>query len=148
VNIGIGSKVKEGDVLCVVEAMKMEIDVLSDREGIVEESFIYPGCSIAEGDIMMEIVDEDSTSIVGEGKTQPWIMDDEVNGNIVSSFCGMVVRVAVEVGDEVRKGDVVCVVEVMKLQSDILANRDGIVEEIMVGPGDFVQEDEILMVIK
>ena len=48
----------------------------------------------------------------------------------------------VQVGDEVKKGDVVCIIEAMKLMNEIEAEQDGIVEAILVaneGPVEYGQ---------
>lgn len=49
---------------------------------------------------------------------------------------GTVVSVAVAEGDAVTAGQVVAVIESMKMQSEILASRDGVVERVPVRPGD------------
>ena len=42
----------------------------------------------------------------------------------------------VELGDEVKKGDVVCIVETMKIFNEIRVERDGIIREILVEDED------------
>ena len=68
-------------------------------------------------------------------------------GVILSSMQGMVIKVNVEVGDEVKAGDTICVIEAMKMENDIQAEADGVVEEIFVGDGDAIGIDDCLMVI-
>lgn len=41
--IKVGQKIKNGDVLCIVEAMKMMNQIVSDRSGIIKEIFIEHG---------------------------------------------------------------------------------------------------------
>lgn len=50
-----GDKVKEGDKLIVLEAMKMENDVLSDTEGTVESIKVREGDNVLEGDVLLTI---------------------------------------------------------------------------------------------
>lgn len=45
----------------------------------------------------------------------------------------------VKVGDTVKKGDVVCIIEAMKMFNDVVADKDGIVKEICVENGDLVE---------
>ena len=48
-------------------------------------------------------------------------------------------RPFVEVGDKVKKGDTLCIIEAMKLMNEIPAETDGIVEEICVENGQVVE---------
>ena len=54
-----------------------------------------------------------------------------VEGGITSSMQGMVLKIKVNVGDKVTKGSVVAVLEAMKMENDIQAESDGVVEEIL-----------------
>lgn len=49
----IGESVEEGDVLMIIESMKMEIPVLAERAGKVAELCVQEGASVAEGDTVM-----------------------------------------------------------------------------------------------
>lgn len=51
----IGDTVKVGDTLLIMEAMKMENDIKSDKEGIVKAILVSNGASVLEGDILVEI---------------------------------------------------------------------------------------------
>lgn len=50
----------------------------------------------------------------------------------------------VSVGDRVHKGDVLCIIEAMKLMNEITADQEGIVEEVCVGNNQVVDFDHIL----
>ena len=69
-------------------------------------------------------------------------------GVILSSMQGMVIKLNVAVGDKVKAGDTICVIEAMKMENDIQAEHDGTVEEIFVGPGDALSNGDCLMVIR
>lgn len=51
----------------------------------------------------------------------------------------------VEVGQQVKKGDVVGIIEAMKLMNEITATEDGVVEEIVVEDGSLVEYNEVLI---
>lgn len=51
----------------------------------------------------------------------------------------------VEIGQQVKKGDVVAIIEAMKLMNEITAAEDGIVEEIIVEDGSLVEYNEVLI---
>jgi urea carboxylase len=49
VNVEVGKPVQEGDVLVVLESMKMEIPLLATRDGVVSEVRVQPGSSVRAG---------------------------------------------------------------------------------------------------
>ncbi|WP_299312908.1 acetyl-CoA carboxylase biotin carboxyl carrier protein [uncultured Halomonas sp.] len=53
----------------------------------------------------------------------------------------------VEVGSSVKKGDTICIVEAMKMMNQIEADRDGVVEAILVEDGEPVEFDQPMLVI-
>jgi acetyl-CoA/propionyl-CoA carboxylase biotin carboxyl carrier protein len=64
---------------------------------------------------------------------------DKNDGALVSPIQGTVLRVAVEVGAAVKAGDLICVVEAMKMENEITAPRDGTVQELAVAAGETVK---------
>jgi len=54
-NVNVGDKVEKGSTICVIEAMKMENDIQSEVDGVVEEIFVEPGDAVSIGDIIMVI---------------------------------------------------------------------------------------------
>jgi biotin carboxyl carrier protein len=67
---------------------------------------------------------------------------------IRSPMPGAVVAIKVELGQVVEPGDVVAVVEAMKMQNDLAANQGGEVIQVAVKPGDVVEQDQILVAMK
>ncbi len=51
----------------------------------------------------------------------------------------------VKVGDSVKKGDVLMIIESMKLMNEVISDFDGVVDEILVSNGDPVEYDQPLM---
>ncbi|GGL41932.1 acetyl-CoA carboxylase biotin carboxylase subunit [Caulobacter rhizosphaerae] len=64
---------------------------------------------------------------------------------VLSPMPGLVVSMDVAPGQQVREGEVVCVLEAMKMQNIIRAERDGLVKTVNAKPGDPVAADEILV---
>jgi pyruvate carboxylase subunit B len=60
------------------------------------------------------------------------------DGTVVAPMQGLILKVAVKVGDKVGLGDVVAVLEAMKMQNDVTATRAGTVTEVHVKEGDVV----------
>ncbi|HET8814492.1 MAG TPA: acetyl-CoA carboxylase biotin carboxylase subunit [Solirubrobacterales bacterium] len=65
-----------------------------------------------------------------------------------SPLQGTVLKVAVEQGAEVSEGDLICVIEAMKMENEITAHRSGKVEELNVTEGAAVSSGDVLAVIK
>ncbi len=59
-------------------------------------------------------------------------------GTVVSPMQGLLLKVNVKIGDRVALGDVVCVLEAMKMQNDITATRAGTITEVYVTEGSVV----------
>ena len=64
---------------------------------------------------------------------------------IMSPMPGLVVSVAVKVGQEVKAGEAVCIVEAMKMQNIIRAEADGVVKAVSASAGASVAADEVLV---
>lgn len=60
---------------------------------------------------------------------------------------GTIIAVNVASGDEVKKGQVVAVLEAMKLENEIVANADGVVKEVLVTKGQTVDNQEVILII-
>lgn len=67
---------------------------------------------------------------------------------ITSPMPGSILDVKVNVGDVVKYGDCLAVLEAMKMENDIPATVDGTVAEVRVKKGDMVETDAVLIVIK
>ncbi|WP_435128888.1 acetyl-CoA carboxylase biotin carboxylase subunit [Halobaculum sp. D14] len=80
--------------------------------------------------------DEQEVVVEGDGET----VEAEMQGTILS--------VDVEEGDEVAAGDVVCVLEAMKMENDVVADRGGTVTQVLVGEGDSVDMGDVLVVLE
>jgi propionyl-CoA carboxylase alpha chain len=68
-------------------------------------------------------------------------------GSLVAPMPGTVIRVAVEVGDEVKAGDALLVLEAMKMEHGIKAAADGVVAEVLVTSGQQVDAGAVLAVV-
>lgn len=61
---------------------------------------------------------------------------------------GTIIEIYVEVGQEVKAGDTLVVLEAMKMSNNIEAEKDGKVTAICVKPGQAVLEEEALVVVE
>lgn len=70
------------------------------------------------------------------------------NNAIKAPLPGTIVEVKVAVGDEVQAGDVVVVLEAMKMANNLEAEKSGKVTAVLVQQGQSVMEDDALVVIE
>jgi pyruvate carboxylase subunit B len=77
------------------------------------------------------------------GQERPKQMD----GSITASMQGMVLKIKVKKGDTVAKGDVVMVLEAMKMENNIHAPHGGIVKDIFIKEGNTVSAGDALLMI-
>lgn len=68
-------------------------------------------------------------------------------GNIKSPLPGVVLDVMVRVGDAVKTGQRLMILEAMKMENNIDSDRDGVVKEIVARKGDSVLEGDVLITI-
>ena len=69
-------------------------------------------------------------------------------GEIVSPMPGKVIKINVKEGKEVKKGDILLVVEAMKMENSISSQKDGTVETIKVKEGDMVDGSTELVLLR
>ena len=70
------------------------------------------------------------------------------SGAVSVPMQGTIVKILVEVGQEVEAGATVCVLEAMKMENNITADKAGTVKEIKVAPGDSVGSGDVVVVIE
>lgn len=64
-----------------------------------------------------------------------------------SPMPGTILDIKVNVGDSVSKGQVLCILEAMKMENEIIAPRDGVVAQVVVAKGASVNAGDPLMVL-
>ena len=69
------------------------------------------------------------------------------SGQVAVPMQGTIVKVLVEVGQEVAEGEAVVVLEAMKMENNINADKSGTVTELKVSPGDTVGAGDVVVVI-
>lgn len=74
--------------------------------------------------------------------------EDAADREITAPMPGMVVRVEVAEGDEVRAGQGVIVVEAMKMENELKAPADGVIASIEVEAGQAVEKGQTLLVLE
>ena len=68
-------------------------------------------------------------------------------GAVTAPMTGKILSVMVKKGDQVKAGQILCVLEAMKMENEITMPRTGIVREVYVSEGSSVSEGEALFVV-
>jgi pyruvate carboxylase subunit B len=74
--------------------------------------------------------------------------ETSANGAVTSPMQGTILKVNVKVGDSVKKGDVIAVLEAMKMENDIVAHSSGTVKAVYAQKGRNVDANAVLAVIE
>lgn len=127
----IGTGHREGDL----KPLFFEID------GRLEEVMI----EIKEYEEVVEELALPSVESIGGTQKRPKAITD---GDVTTPIPGKVVSILVKIGDSVKMGDPVLIVEAMKMENEIHAPKDGVVREFFVSEGDNVMPDEVLIRIE
>ena len=100
--------------------------------------------------VELEAIEEVAGSIVEEKKEAIINTSSEEYeaNNIISPIQGVVLNVLVKVGQKVKKGDVVLLIEAMKLENEVNSPVDGEILEVLVNKGQEVASNQILVKIK
>lgn len=89
----------------------------------------------------VEVTEEGEKKKGGRPKQLP-------DGAIIAPLQGMVLDVKVQKGDKVKEGDVVIILEAMKMQTEVHADKNGIVTEIYTEKGEMVATGDGLLVVE
>lgn len=72
---------------------------------------------------------------------------EEKEGSLVSKMPGKVVKILKMEGEKVSIGEPILIIEAMKMENEIKANKIGIIEKICVSPGQNINAGEMLAII-
>jgi len=149
VNVKVGQSVKEGDLLCVLEAMKMENEIYAPCAGTVSAVPVSKGSTVNTGDLLVAI----GGTVVAAAPAPvaapaPAAAPAPVAGTPVKApMPGNILKVNVSNGQAVKEGEVLCVLEAMKMENEIMAPKAGTVAQVLVSKGSTVNTDDTLVVL-
>jgi biotin carboxyl carrier protein len=114
------------------------------------EGFVYPG--------------QEELEVLLMGRQFPVVVEDErekrlraaaggaVNDagefHLKAPMPGMVVAINVEEGQEIEKGQVLLILESMKMQNELKSPRDGTVSRVLIKPGESVEQRQTMLSVQ
>ena len=66
---------------------------------------------------------------------------------VESPITGLVVEISVSVGEEVAVGDLLVVIESMKMENEILSEHDGVVKEILIRTNQNISQEAPMLIL-
>ncbi len=149
-----GQKVKKGDVLLVMEAMKMANDVVAEHDGTVKALHVSEGQSVNQGDVLLDFQADAVVAPVAAPAPKaapaaapaaaPKAAPAGAN-TVTSPLPGTITQILVKPGQQINAGDTVVMLEAMKMENSITAEFAGTVKAILVQQGAQVQSGEALV---
>lgn len=132
-----GQRVEVGDLLFVLEAMKMEYEVFAQRSGTIAEVLVQKGDAV--------VVDQPLLTFVGTGVSLAPVAvapaasaPAAVKNAITAPLTGNVWKIEIGEGQKVQEGDLLLILEAMKMENEIFADRAGTVGQLLVQEGNSV----------
>jgi pyruvate carboxylase subunit B len=111
-------------------------------DGRLEEVLLRPVRELSP----TEVVSGDLSTVGKEVK--PKRSKPVALGDVASPISGKIVNIKVKPGDEVKEGDVLFVVEAMKMENEVHSPISGVVQEVLAQVGETVNPDEVVVRIK
>ena len=140
VKVKPGDEVKPGDTVLIYEAMKMENDLASEIGGKVKRVLV------GEGDVMatdQPLIEFEGAAVASAPASAP--VSVEKGEVMLAPMGGTVLEFKVKPGDKVKAGDTILVYEAMKMENNLMAEKDGVVEELLLGNGDVMATDQPIL---
>ena len=141
-----GQLVREGDLLLILEAMKMENEIFADRDGIVGQIHIQEGVAVDIGQPLVTLIGEGA--VAAAAPSCPASTSHAAKNGVTAPLSGNVWKIEVTAGQKVQAGDLLLILEAMKMENEIFADKDGTVGEILIKEGAAVDIGQLLLTLE
>lgn len=122
-------------------AYEVEVEVLDAGEGFPS----VPSLPKVQPRVQAVNSGGAATAVAPPPSASPKPSRDSVSGSVASPIAGTVVEIKCKPGDTVTNGQVLLVIEAMKMKTSIAAPTSGKVKTVPVAAGDAVRESQILV---
>jgi len=132
-----------------IQGNKYEVEIISVEENIAEVE-VNGATYKVEVD---KVIQATKTPKLVRAKAEPTIQEPtkasgSKGGVIKSPLPGVVLGIFVKVGDTVKTGQKIMLLEAMKMENNLDSDKDGKVKAILVNQGDAVMEGDVLIEIE
>lgn len=125
-----------------------ESKVVVNLNGDLYEVEIEPEQAPRSPVLVRSIPERKSAPLTPQPAESPLQVSRLSAGLVIAPIPGVVKSILVKEGDAVKEGDVVLVLEAMKMDNEISSRSGGTVKTVHVAVGDSVQEDQVLIDIE
>ncbi|MDD7272172.1 MAG: biotin attachment protein [Spirochaetales bacterium] len=149
-NVKVGDEVKKNQEIAVMEAMKMENPIYAPCDGKITAIKANQGDQLQAGDVILSIGGTQVVQAAPAPAAAPVaapVAAPAGGTEVKAPMPGLILKLNVKKGDQVKKNDEIAVMEAMKMENPIYAPCDGVVSDISVNQGDQLQADDTIMVI-
>ena len=163
----VGQAVKKGDTVMMIEAMKMENEIKAECDGTIAKFHVAAGQSVMADDKLFDIAVSGAPVAAAPVAAAPVAAPapkpaaapapkaepaaaPAAGGPakaLKSPLPGSITKILVTPGQAVKKGETLLMMEAMKMENEIKAEKDGVVAEINVTVGQNVMNDDVLLTI-
>ena len=161
----VGQAVKKGDTVMMIEAMKMENEIKAECDGTIAKFHVAAGQSVMADDKLFDIAASGAPAAAPAPVAAPAPAPKAAPAPapkaepaaapaaggpakaLKSPLPGSITKILVTPGQAVKKGETLLMMEAMKMENEIKAEKDGVVAEIKVTVGQNVMNDEVLLTI-
>ena len=147
VMVKVGDTITADQSIINVEGDKASMEVPAPEAGVVKEVLVKVGDKVTTGTPMLVLESADAAAPApASAAPAPAAAPAGAAGSVqvTAPMPGKVVAVKASVGQAVKKGEVVLVLEAMKMENDIVAPEDGTIASINVANGDAVESGAVL----
>ena len=125
-------------------AYEVDVEVLDAQDEMQDSGSPLPGPATAVRD-RGHVPDVGGGGPAGASYGPPAGALADPCGGVVSPIAGTVLEVKCKTGDQVTAGQILVVIEAMKMETEIAAPGAGLVKAVPVAPGDAIRENQMLV---
>jgi len=100
--------------------------------------------SVTVNDVPYTVEIENYNSVAAQAPTS---VPAPGSASVIAPIPGVILDIAVQVGDKVEKGQTVAIIEAMKMENNLVSSTEGIVREIRVHKGAKVKTGDLILII-
>lgn len=128
---------KDGTYNLLYEGKSYNVDVL--EADYLNKSYVL---NVNEKEIVLHLKDELDMAIQKMGFSEKSAL---AGGKIESPMPGLVLKIAVKPGQKVQKGDILLILEAMKMENILKSPGEGVVKQLYVSEGETVAKKQLLL---
>jgi glutaconyl-CoA/methylmalonyl-CoA decarboxylase subunit gamma len=135
-----------------IQGIDYDVDILNFEDNVVEIEVNGTNYSV---EVHKDVKKTKTPKLVRASVPQPKRSESKPKKNISSAgtavkapLPGSIFKLLVKEGDEVKTGDVLLIMEAMKMENNVLAEKDGRVINVKIAEGDAVLQNDVLLEIQ